>query len=86
VFAERILEFCEMMGDEINKDEMTAAILGDIGVEYYKIGSLYSYLHFNGLIEEYENVLIKNLLELEPKMLNRSKNKYQVIKGRYAAL
>ena len=67
-----------MMGDEINKDEHTAAELGNLGVAYYKLGSLYSYLNMNDLLEEYDDVLIKKILELEPIMLNRSQNKYQV--------
>jgi len=53
-----------------------ASVLGEVGVEYFKIGSLYAELKSKDLLEEYKYVLERRILELEPTMLNKSVDKY----------
>ena len=68
----------EVHGEDINKDEFVAANVGSVAVLYFKLGCLYSYLLQNDLLEEYNDILIKEILQIEPHMINRTQNKYQV--------
>ena len=72
------MDVLERHGEEINNDEYLASVLGEVGVEYFKIGSLYAELKSKDLLEEYKYVLERRILELEPTMLNKSVDKYMV--------
>ena len=72
------MDVLERHGEEINNDEYLASVLGEVGVEYFKIGSLYAELKSKDLLEEYRYVLERRILELEPTMLNKSVDKYMV--------
>ena len=82
MFAERCLELFEWHGDDINTDEHVVAEAANIAIQYYKIGCLWSYLNHYDLIDRnYNNILIKKILEIEPMMINRCQYKHQVCKG-----
>jgi len=78
MFAERCLELFEWHGDDINKDEHIVAEVANVAVQYYKLGCLWSYLnHFDLFDRNYNNILIKKVLEIEPIMINRCQFKHQ---------
>ena len=79
MFAERCLELFEWHGDDINTDEHIVAEVANVAVQYYKLGCLWSYLnHFDLIDRNYNNILIKKILEIEPQMINRCQYKHQV--------
>ena len=73
-----MLDILEQHGTDVNKDEHVAADVGEIGVEYFKLGCLYAELKSRNLLDDYYFILEKMILELEPKMINRTSDKLQV--------
>lgn len=72
------MDILERSGTDINKDEHAVAVVGDMALEYFKIGSLYSEVKAQDQLDEYGNILEKMILELEGHMINRTTDKYQV--------
>ena len=72
------MDILERSGTDINKDEHVVAVVAEMALEYFKLGSLYSELKARNELDEYGNILEKMILELEGQMINRTTDKYQV--------
>ena len=67
----------ELHGSDINHDEHIVSRLGQIGVEHYALGALYSRFKYDDSLDQYADLLVKMILKLEAESLSASENKYQ---------
>ena len=71
------MRMIELHGGDINKDEHILSKVGQLGVDHFALGSLYSYLKKSGKLDENADFLVREILRLEAESLSATEPKFQ---------
>jgi|ERR1712130_64834 len=79
IFADRTGRMIELHGGDINSDEYMVARLADVAVEHFALGALYARLKSDESLDEYSDLLVRNIIILEAQVFSETADKYQLI-------